>query len=63
MALEHRRKAIEAQVEALRAQFKSEEEEFERAALSAKLHSDLLAVERAAMAKSRRSTKSNGKKA
>jgi len=60
MSLEHRRRAIEAQVEALRAQFKAEEEEFERNALSAKIRNEVLAADRAAMAKSRRSIAING---
>jgi circadian clock protein KaiC len=54
LALEHRRKSIKAQIEALRADFKAEEEEFARAASNARLKSETLAADRAAMAKSRR---------
>lgn len=63
LALEHRRKAIEAQVEALRAQFRAEEEEFERTNLSARIRNEVLAADRAAMGKSRRSTAANGEEA
>jgi circadian clock protein KaiC len=54
LALEHRRKSIKAQIEALRADFKAEEEEFARAASNARLKSERLAADKAAMAKSRR---------
>lgn len=54
LALTHRRKAIEAQVEALRAQFKAEEEEFSRVTLAAQMKTDMLAADRTAMTKSRR---------
>jgi circadian clock protein KaiC len=55
LALEHRRKAIDARVEALRAEFKAEEEEFSRGLASARLKSDTIQQERTAMAKSRKS--------
>lgn len=54
LALEHRRRAIEAQMEVLRAQFKAEEEEFTHATLSAQIKADVANAERAAMATSRR---------
>ncbi len=54
LALDHRRKAIEAQIEALRAEFKAEEEEFARVALSARLKMDTINADRAAMSQSRR---------
>lgn len=60
LALAHRRKAIEAQVEALRADFRAEEEEFARAALSAQLKLETIEADRVAMAKSRRSTAKKG---
>ena len=58
-ALDHRRRAIEAQMEVLRAQFKAEEEEFAQATLSAQIKADLVTADRAAMAKSRRSGNHN----
>jgi circadian clock protein KaiC len=59
LALDHRRKAIEAQIEALRAEFKADEEEFARTSSAARLKSDLLEADRAAMSKSRRASKSS----
>jgi len=59
LALDHRRTAIEAQVEALRAQFKAEEEEFARAILSARMKANVLAADRSAMSKSRRAGGNN----
>jgi len=63
MALDHRRRAVEAQIEALRAQFKIDEEEFEQDALNSRLKSEMNEVERSAMAKSRRAGASDGKEA
>lgn len=54
LALEHRRKSIEAQIEALRADFKAEEEEFARATLNARLKLETYEADRVAMANSRR---------
>ena len=56
LALRHRQKSIEAQIEALRANFAAEEEEFSRAASSAQLKVDQLEAQRAAMAASRKAT-------
>ena len=61
LALDHRRRAIEAQMEVLRAQFKAEEEEYARATLSAQIKADLMNAERSAMAKSRRAGGNNGR--
>lgn len=62
LALAHRRKAIEAQIEALRAGFQSEEEEFNRAQTWHQLRAQQRQADRAAMASSRRSAEpKNGK--
>jgi circadian clock protein KaiC len=58
LALEHRRKAIDARIEALRAEFHAEEEEFARSLANARLKSDTIQEERTAMAKSRKSISS-----
>ena len=54
LALEHRRKAIEAQIESLRAGFKAEEEEMARVVASAQFKLETLAADRVSMAKSRK---------
>jgi circadian clock protein KaiC len=54
LALHHRRLAVEAQIAALRAGFKAEEEEFARVATAAKLREETAATDRAAMSRSRR---------
>jgi circadian clock protein KaiC len=54
LSLEHRRKTMDAQVAALRAGFKTEEEEFARVATDARLKEQQIEIERGAMAKSRR---------
>lgn len=54
LALEHRRKAVEAQVEALRAGFKAEEEEMARVVATAQLKLETLTTDRLAMAQSRK---------
>jgi circadian clock protein KaiC len=54
LSLEHRRKAMEAQVAALQAGFKTEEQEFARVAADARLKEQQIEIERGAMAKSRR---------
>jgi len=63
LALNHRRKAVEAQIEALRAAFLAEEEEFQRTVATEKTRLAQIEIERDAMAHSRRviarSTKSN----
>lgn len=56
MAMEHRRKAVQAQIEALQAGFKAEEEEFARMRSASVLASDTLELDREAMARSRQST-------
>jgi len=61
LALDHRRRAIEAQMEVLRAQFKAEEEEYAHTTLSAQIKADLVNAERSAMAKSRRAGGNNGR--
>jgi circadian clock protein KaiC len=61
LALDHRRRAIDAQMEVLRAQFKAEEEEYAHATLSAQIKADLVNAERSAMAKSRRAGGNNGR--
>src|SRR5262249_3142208 len=58
LALDHRRKAVEAQVEALRAGFAAEQEEFARIAASRKLLGEQEVRDRASMALSRK--QSNG---
>jgi circadian clock protein KaiC len=54
LTLAHRRKSIEAQIEALRAGFKTEEEEFERVAATTRLKDRQIENDRLAMAKSRK---------
>jgi circadian clock protein KaiC len=54
LSLEHRRKAMDAQVAALQAGFKTEEEEFARVAADICLKEQQIEIERSAMAKSRR---------
>jgi circadian clock protein KaiC len=54
LSLEHRRKAVEAQIAALRAGFQTEQEEFERAISEVHLQEQWVETERKAMAKSRR---------
>ena len=54
LSLEHRRKAIEAQVESLRAEFRSEEEEFDRIAANDRLKRTEVENDRRKMAASRR---------
>jgi circadian clock protein KaiC len=53
LALSHRRKAMEAQIEALRAAFQVEEEEFRRAVAGEKIRLAQIETDRAAMARSR----------
>ncbi|HTR41561.1 MAG TPA: circadian clock protein KaiC [Pseudomonadales bacterium] len=60
MALAHRRKAVEAQIEALRAEFLAEQEEFARATASDELRTKQIQLNRQAMAASRRSGKKEG---
>ena len=55
LAFEHRRKAIEARIDALRAEFRAEEEEFARIAASARWKSEAAAVNQSEMSKSRKS--------
>jgi circadian clock protein KaiC len=57
LSLEHRRKAMEAQVESLRAGFMIEQEEFARVAANAKSREQQILLDRETMAKSRRITK------
>jgi circadian clock protein KaiC len=57
MALEHRRKALEAQIEALRAGFMAEKEEFTRVAASGLQRKKQMEMDRDAMAASRRVSK------
>jgi circadian clock protein KaiC len=54
LTLEHRRKSINAQIEALRSEFKTEEEEFARVVSNNGLKDQRLETARNAMAKSRR---------
>jgi circadian clock protein KaiC len=54
LAMEHRRKALEVQIESLRAGFLAEQEEFAREAANSKLRDEQVVTERKAMAKSRR---------
>jgi circadian clock protein KaiC len=56
LALTHRRKAMEAQIEALRAAFDAEAEEFRRTAANEKVRLGQLEIDRDAMALSRRVT-------
>lgn len=57
LAMEHRRRAVEAQVEALRAGFLAEQEEFARVMASDELRGDQIQADRKAMAASRRVAK------
>ena len=57
LALEHRRKAMEAQVESLRAGFLIEQEDFARVAANAKSRDQQIQRDQEAMAKSRRLAK------
>ncbi|HSY43934.1 MAG TPA: circadian clock protein KaiC [Candidatus Acidoferrum sp.] len=54
LAMEHRRKALEVQIESLRAGFLAEQEEFAREAANSRLRDEQAQTERKAMAKSRR---------
>jgi circadian clock protein KaiC len=54
LTLEHRRKAVEAQIESLRAAFLAEQEEYTRTAASGKLLTQQTQMDREAMAKNRR---------
>lgn len=54
MAMEHRRKAVQAQIEALQAGFKAEEEEFVRMQNASLLAAERLEADREAMARSRK---------
>ena len=56
LALDHRRKAIEAQITALQAEFKAEEEEFNRVFESQRLKNQQIEVNRLAIAKKRRAS-------
>jgi circadian clock protein KaiC len=56
MAFLHRRKAVEAQIESLRAAFAAEEEEFKRTAANEKMRLGRVETDRDAMARSRRVT-------
>lgn len=58
LALEHRRKGMEAQIEALRASFLAEQQEFERISASGELRKKTLESYRKAMSASRRIAKS-----
>ena len=53
LALDHRRKAIEAQIAALRAEVKAEEEEFKRVFESQQIKNQQIEADRLAMARSR----------
>lgn len=53
LALDHRRKSIEAQIAALRAGFVTEEEEFERTVSNIRLEQHQMELERSKMAASR----------
>jgi circadian clock protein KaiC len=57
LAFEHRRKAVEAQVNALRANFQAETEEFERRAANARLQQKQVELDRQKMSISRKTTK------
>ena len=54
LALDHRRKALEAQITALQAEFKAEEEEFNRVFESQRLKNQQIEANRLAIAKKRR---------
>ena len=62
LALTHRRKAMEAQIEALRAEFRAAEEELRRAVASEKIRLRQIDIDREAMARSRRVTAQPAKK-
>jgi circadian clock protein KaiC len=57
LALDHRRRAVEAQIEALRAGFLAEQEEFSRVTASEDHREKQIQVDRTAMAASRRIAK------
>ena len=61
LALAHRRKAMEAQIQALRAAFDAEKEEFSRMAANETIRVGQLEIDRGAMARSRRVTERQGK--
>ncbi len=61
LALTHRRKTMEAQIEALRAEFHAEEEELRRAVASEKIRLGQIEIDRDAMARSRRVTTQSAK--
>lgn len=61
LALAHRRKAMEAQIQALQAAFDAETEEFNRMAANEKVRMGQLKIDRDAMAHSRRVTERQGK--
>lgn len=56
LALIHRRKAMEAQIEALRAEFHAEEEEFRRSVVTEEARLGQVEIDREAMARSRQAT-------
>jgi circadian clock protein KaiC len=56
LALTHRRKAMEAQIESLQAAFHAEEEEFRRSVATEKNRLGQVEIDREAMARSRRAT-------
>ena len=62
LALTHRRKAMETQIEALRAEFRAEEEELRRAVASEKIRLGQIEIDRETMARSRRVTARPAKK-
>jgi circadian clock protein KaiC len=62
LALTHRRKSMEAQIEALHAEFRAEEEELRRAVASEKIRLGQIDIDREAMARSRRVTAQPAKK-
>jgi circadian clock protein KaiC len=57
LAFEHRRRAVEAQVNALRASFQAETEEFERQAANARLRQKQVELDRQKLSVSRKATK------
>jgi circadian clock protein KaiC len=56
LALSHRRKVMEAQIDALRAAFQAEEEEFRQLVVTEKIRVGQLETDREVMARSRRAT-------
>jgi circadian clock protein KaiC len=60
MTLEHRRKAVEAQIAALRAGFLAEHEDYARVAASGKLRAEQIQTDRQSIAASRRMKKKQG---